>query len=129
MVDAVDKKYKILVVEDDVFMIELLSKELAVSGFDVVIAKNGTEGIKKFEESKPDLLVLDLLLPDMNGFDTLRKVRRSEEGRNVKVIILSNLSETSDIEEGRRLGVNDYLIKANYSLKEIVDRIRAILKG
>lgn len=114
----------ILIIEDDVFMAELLVQELTGAGFKVLVAKNGKDGFSKFKEESPDLIVLDVLLPDQRGFEVLRQIRR-EGGADAKVIILSNLSEEHDKEEARRLGVVDYLVKANTSLPEIIDKIRA----
>ena len=116
-----------LLVEDDVFMIELLVREFTAAGFDVSVAKTGTEGVQKFLEVKPDLILLDLVLPDEKGFEALRKIRRDSYGAMVKVVVLTNLSDTSDIEEGKRLGAIDYLIKANHSLPEIVECVRKAL--
>lgn len=121
------KTPKILVVEDDLFMVDLLARELKKSGFEVVVAKTGSEGVKKFREAKPDLILLDIILPDLNGFDALREIRRLPEGPAVKVVILSNLGDDSDKEEGKRLGARDYLVKANFSLPEIVEKVRAVL--
>ncbi len=121
------KKKKILLVEDDVFMVELLAKDLETAGFEVVVAKNGNEGVKKFEESAPDIVLLDLLLPDQNGFETLRQIRRHPGGPATKVMILSNIAEGPDMEEAKRLGVVEYLIKANFTMQEIVKKIKEAL--
>ena len=120
-------KKHILLVEDDVFMIDLLAHELAAAGFTVTIAKTGKEGVEKYDKVKPDLIVLDILLPDQDGFETLRQIRRKPEGMLAKVIILSNIAEGSNVEEARRLGVLDYLIKANLSLADIIEKIRSVL--
>ena len=120
-------KARLLLVEDDVFMIELLVREFTAAGFDVSIAKTGTEGVAKFFEVKPDLTLLDLVLPDEKRFEALRKIRRDPVGATAKVIVLTNLSDTSDIEEGKRLGAIDYLVKANHSLPEIVECVRKAL--
>jgi CheY-like chemotaxis protein len=122
-----NKKYKILVVEDDVFMVDLLTHELNNAGLDTVVARNGKEGVDKYQESKPDLVLSDLLLPDQKGFDVIRQIRRTPGGPEAKVIILSNLSEEGDIAEGQRLGVNAYLVKANTSLPEIVQKVKEVL--
>lgn len=126
MVDVV-KTPKILVVEDDLFMVDLLVRELEKGGFEVVVAKTGSEGVKKFREVEPDLTLLDIILPDLNGFDALREIRRMPKGPAAKVVILSNLGDESDKEEGKRLGARDYLVKANFSLPEIVDRVKEVL--
>ncbi len=122
------KKPKILLIEDDIFMLELLVQELEGAGFEVGVAKTGQEGLEKFEKTAPDLVLLDISLPDERGFETFRKIRRKPGGPETKVIVLSNLSEANDIEEGRRLGAVDYLTKANFSLPEIIEKIRTHLE-
>lgn len=115
---------KILLVEDDTFMVELLTHEFANAGFEVAVARTGAEGVTKFGEVSPNIVLLDVLLPDQNGFDTLRKIRREPGGPEMKAMFLSNLSEETDIEEAKRLGAIDYLVKANFALPEIVERVR-----
>lgn len=119
-------KKKILVIEDDMFMVELLAQELAHAGFDTTVANTVEEGIEKFKANRPDLVLLDLILPGKGGFEFLRAVRRMPEGAAAKVVIFSNVAEGADIEEGKRLGVVDYLVKANYTLPEIVQKIQKI---
>lgn len=120
----VETSPKILLVEDDTFMVELLTHEFFSAGFQVVVARTGTEGVTKFKEDSPDIVLLDVLLPDQNGFDTLRKIRREPGGPDMKAMFLSNLSEETDIEEAKRLGAIDYLVKANFALPEIVERVK-----
>ena len=122
-----EKKTKILLIEDDLFMSDILTQALERSGFQAIGAKNGAEGLKEFQETRPALILLDLLLPDENGLDTLRKIRRCEGGADVKVIVLSNLSRESNFEEAKRLGAADYMVKVNFSLDEIIDKIRSVL--
>ena len=121
------QKKKVLLVEDDVFMIELLAKDLKQAGLEVITVTTGSEGVKRFEEIKPDLILLDLLLPDQSGFDTLRKIRRDPVGRATKVMILSNIAEGPDMDEAKRLGVIEYLVKANFTLPEIVKKVQEVL--
>ncbi len=118
---------KILIVEDDPFMIELLSLELQKAGFALTVAKTGRECVASVINSKPDLILLDLLLPDQNGFEALREIRRMPEGPKIKVIVLSNMSETPDLEEAKLLGTVDYLVKTNFTLSDIVERIKQAL--
>lgn len=122
-------KQKILLIEDDIFIIELLAKELTRGGFEVLIAKTGAEGKEKFRQGKPDLIVLDILLPDQNGIETLREIRREPEGPKTKVLVLSNIAEGKYVEDAKRLGAEEYMIKANFSLQEITEKIRALLRG
>lgn len=124
---ADEKKIKILLIEDDVFMSDLLTQALGRAQFDVDAAKTGAEGLQKFQAARPSLVLLDLLLPDENGFETLRKIRRCDGGADVKVVVLSNLSRESNIEEAKRLGAAEYMVKVNFSLDEIVAKIRSVL--
>ena len=115
---------KILLIEDDAFMVELLTHEFTNAGFEVAVARTGAEGVSRFREASPNIVLLDVLLPDQNGFDTLRKIRREPGGPEMKAMFLSNLSEETDIEEAKRLGAIDYLVKANFALPEIVERVK-----
>ena len=124
-----EAKIKILLIEDDIFMSDLLTQALTRAGYEVVGAKSGADGLKIFQEARPRIILLDLLLPDESGFDTLRKIRRCEDGADAKIIILSNLSREQNIEEARRLGAVDYLVKVNFSLDEIIEKVRSVLRG
>lgn len=121
------KKPKVLLVEDDVFMIELLGKELKDAGFDIDVADKGSKAVEKFKEIKPDLILLDILLPDIRGLDVLRQIRSAEGGNDVKVLVLSNIADKEEVEEAKKLGVTDYLVKANFSLTEIREKVRGAL--
>ncbi len=120
------EKKKVLLVEDDIFMADLLGREISGAGFELATAKTGKEAVDKFPTVKPDLILLDLLLPDLNGLEVLRQIRRMEGGPETKVVVLSNLSSERDIEDAKRLGVTNYLVKANTSLPEIVDKLKAV---
>lgn len=122
------RKKKILLIEDDVFMVELLVKDFEAAGFEVIAAKTGAEGLESFEKQKPDVILLDIILPDQGGFEILRQIRRTPEGANVKVLVLSNISESPDIEEAKRLGALEYMVKANLTLPEIIEKVQKCLK-
>ncbi len=116
---------KILIIEDDVFLSELMAKKLIEEGFDVVKAVNGEEGVEMAQKENPDLILLDLILPGMDGFDILEKIKEDPETSSIPVVILSNLGQREDIEKGFDLGADDYLIKAHFTPDEIVERARA----
>jgi len=128
MADA-ETKTKVLLIEDDIFMSNLLLQAIDRAGFEVIGVKTGADGLKKFQEARPRVILLDLLLPDENGLETLRKIRRCEGGADARVIVLSNLSREQNAEAARRLGAVDYLVKVNFSLDEIIEKIRAVLRG
>lgn len=121
-------KEKILIVEDDVFLGDLMSKKLQQEGFEVIHAVDGHEGMKKAKQEQPGLILLDLILPKMDGFEVLKKIKDTVETEEIPVIILSNLGQKEDVERGFDLGADDYLIKAHFTPDEIIKRVRAPLK-
>lgn len=121
---------KILIVEDDKFLRELLESKLRKEkDFTIVTAKDGEEGLQKAREEDPDLIILDLILPGLNGFEVLEKIKSSTAIADIKVIVLSNLGQKEDIDRAMKLGAEDYLIKAHFTLEEIIKKIRENLKA
>lgn len=120
---------KILVIEDDPLLRSLCSKKLSLEGFEVDAAVDSQQGLEKIEKGKFDLILLDLVLPGMSGFDVLKIVKANPDKKiaQTPVIILSNLGQDSDIAKGKELGATDYLIKATTTTDEIVEKIRKIL--
>ncbi len=121
------KGFRILLVEDDNFLRDLIYHKMTKEGFNVEQGLDGEDGLKKAIELKPHLILLDLILPGMDGFEVLKKIREDETVKNVPVIILSNLGQKDDIEKGMKLGATDYLIKAHNTPGEIIDKVRQIL--
>jgi len=119
---------KILIIEDDKFLRQLIVQKLAKEGYEIVEAIDGEEGIKKIQEKNPDLVLLDLILPGIDGFEVLSQMKKNEELTKVPVIILSNLGQQEDVKRGLNLGAVDYLIKAHFTPGEIVEKIRKALK-
>ena len=120
--------HKILIIEDDKFVRELIFQKLTEEKFEVVAAKDGEEGVEKTESEKPDLVLLDLILPGVDGFEVLSRIRRNPLTEKVPIVVLSNLGDKGDVDRGIKLGANDYLIKAHFTPKEIVEKVRNILK-
>ena len=119
---------KILIVEDDKFLRELITQKLIKEDFEVSEAVDGEEGIKKIKEEKPDLILLDLILPGIDGFEVLSQMKKESTLTSIPVIILSNLGQKDDVEKGLKMGAVDYLIKAHFTPGEIIDKIKAALK-
>lgn len=124
-VPAGDKK-KVLWVEDDKLIGTILAKKLVASGFDLFHAKSGEEAVESLRQIMPDVIVLDLLLPGMNGFDILQFLKGETRFARVPILILSNLSKQSDMERARLLGARKFLVKAAVSLDQIVAEIWAL---
>lgn len=118
---------KILVIEDDKFLRELIVQKLLKEGYEVIEGLNGEEGVKKLSEEKPDLALLDLILPGIDGFEVLNQAKQNPETASIPVLILSNLGSQEDIERGLKLGATDFLIKAHFTPGEIVTKIKTIL--
>lgn len=121
---------KVLIVEDDKFLSELISTKLDKEGFNIALAGDGETGLKKAEEFKPEIVLLDIMLPGMDGFEVLEKLKAHADSdvKKIPVIILSNFGQESKVERGLQLGAVDYLVKANFTTGEIVAKIKEILK-
>ena len=119
---------KILIVEDDKFLRDLISKKLVAEDFEISSATDGTEALNVVGQEKPDLILLDIILPGINGFDVLKQLKDDARFSKIPVIILSNLSQTEDVKKGVELGAVDFLIKAHFTPTEIVEKIKQILK-
>jgi DNA-binding response OmpR family regulator len=118
----------ILLVEDDEFLRGLISKKLMSEGFSISAAKNGEECVKKAKEEKPGLILLDMILPLMDGFEVLAKMKDDEATKSIPVIVLSNLDQKDDIDKALKLGATDYLIKAQFTPDEIAAKVKNILE-
>jgi len=119
---------KILWVEDDKLISTILKKKFVSSGINVIHAINGEEALAQLKDIVPDLIILDITLPGMDGFEILQKAHMDERMKGVPTLILSNLSRSSDFEKAKMLGATKYLIKASSSLDQIVAEVQALLK-
>lgn len=121
-----DKKVKILLVEDDAFLRDIIFKKLTKEGFDVVEAEDGEKALIKADEGGFDIILLDIILPTINGFEVLEKIKSSskKEVSKTPVIMLSNLGQEDDIQKALSLGADNYLVKAHFTTEEIVKKIK-----
>jgi len=119
---------KILIIEDDKFLRELIVQKLTKEGYETSEAVDGEQGIKKVKEEKPDIVLLDLILPGIDGFEVLSQKKEDPSVAQIPVIILSNLGQKEDVERGLKLGAVDYLIKAHFTPGEIIEKIKNALK-
>ena len=122
------KKYKILLVEDDKFITKAYVDGLSRTGFVVTAASDGNQALIALKQDKPDLVLLDLIMPEKNGFETLAEIKADESLKDIPVVVVSNLGQDSDIVEAKKLGAIDYLIKSDYSIDEVAKKIRQYLK-
>src|SRR3989344_61353 len=109
-----EKKTKILIVEDEEILLTALSEELNQEGFEVVGAHDGMEGVEKTTSEKPDLILMDLVMPRLDGIGALKQIKENPEVKDIPVVILTNLSDYDKVSDALSLGAMDYLVKANY---------------
>ncbi len=121
-------KKKVLVIEDDKSMQGIYKTKLQQEGYEVIQALDGEEGVKKSKTEKPDLIILDLILPKIDGFEVLKKIKANKKTSGISVIILSNLGQKEDLEKGLALGADDYLIKAMHPITDVLLKIRKQLQ-
>ncbi|OGZ17728.1 MAG: hypothetical protein A2Z78_00245 [Candidatus Nealsonbacteria bacterium RBG_13_36_15] len=119
-----NKKPKVLMIEEDRFLRKIYRDKLSRLSFDFLEATNGEEGLNKVIYEKPDVVILDLMLPKKNGFDVLIDIRSNKNTQNIPVIILSNLGQESDIKRALDLGATSYLVKTDISLSGVVDKVK-----
>ena len=122
-----NKKKKILILEDDKFLLKAYEIKFKQSDFDVILATDGISGFELAEKEKPSLIILDLMLPRMNGFEFLKKIKSDEKLKNIPVIVISVLGQKVDQERAIKLGAEKYFIKTDYTLEEIIKNLKNIL--
>jgi len=118
---------KILIIEDDIFLQNLEANKLKKENYEIITASTGDEALEKINEPDIDLILLDLILPGVDGFDVLKAIKETENLKNVPVIVFSNLSEETDIKKAKALGAKDFMVKSNFSLSELSEHIDKIL--
>jgi CheY-like chemotaxis protein len=123
-------KKRIMIVEDDSFVMDIYQTKLEQSGFDVLLAVNGVEAIKKLDKKTdlPDLILLDIVMPYMDGLEVLQKIKENEGLSKIPIILLTNLSQKEEIDQGLKMGASDYLIKSHFTPSEVLEKISNYLK-
>jgi len=116
---------KILIVDDENMILEPLSEKFKDEGFEVETASDGEEGLKKALEFIPDLILLDVVMPRMNGLQMLEKLRAEEKGKNIKVIVFTNVNEVEKVEDAAKSGASEYLVKVEWSLEDLVKKVKS----
>jgi len=122
-----DKKTRVLIVDDDAFLSGIYATKLDIEGFEVITARDGEEGVKVAMKELPDLILMDVLMPKMDGFEALKQIKDDPTTKHIPVIMLTNLGQKEDVEKGLEIGAVDYLIKAHFVPAEAVDKIKKVL--
>ena len=125
MVNA--KEVKILVVDDDPFILDMYVLKFKDTGFQIDTATDGKIGLEKIKSFKPDMVLLDVVMPKMDGFDVIKKLKEENEPRNFKILFLTNFGQKEDVDRGMQLGADGYIIKAHFTPSEVVAKVKEIL--
>ena len=119
---------KILIAEDDQFILKAMTTKLTKEGYEVKIAVDGVQLMDLLKSYIPDLIILDLLMPKKDGFEVVKEVKADPKLKNIPILIASNLGQSSDIQQVLNLGATDYIIKSEFTLESLVQKIKNILK-
>ena len=115
---------KILLVEDEEIMINLLQRKLVKEGYKVLIARDGQEGLEKMRKEKPDLVLLDIIMPKMGGFEVMEEMEKDKELNKIPVIVISNSGQPVELDKAQKLGAKDWLIKTEFDPQEVVEKVK-----
>ena len=114
---------KILIIEDEDILRNLLEEKLKQKGYDVSVAKDGQEGLSVMPKIMPDLILLDIIMPKVNGFEVMEKMQKSPNLKEIPVIIVSNSGQPVEIDRAKKLGVKDWLIKTQFDPQEVIQKV------
>lgn len=120
-------KPRVLLIEDDTLLVNMYKTKFENDGYDILTASDGEEGLELALSEKVDIIILDLMLPKLSGTDLLAKLRKDPKGKNVPVVVLTNLTQEGEAKETLTLGVKEYLIKANLTPSQLVEKIKAYI--
>lgn len=124
-----ERKKKILLVEDDIFVKDIYTKKFGLEGYEIILAENGVEALKKMEEDIPDIILMDIMMPYMDGLEALAKIRENETWKKIPVIMLSNLSDKERIDFAMEKGASECLIKAHFTPAEVAEKVRKLIEN
>lgn len=114
---------KILLIEDEEIMINLLQRKLIKEGYDVSLARDGEEGLKRLREINPDIVLLDIIMPKMGGFEVMEEIARDEELKKIPIMVISNSGQPVELDRAQKLGARDWLIKTEFDPQEVADKV------
>lgn len=123
-----EEKTKILLAEDDLQLIDMYKKKFELEGFEVLLAEDGEKTLTILEQEKPDIVLLDIMMPKVNGIEVLKQVRENPETKDLLVIMLTNLNNESTAEEIYKYGATEYIVKADMTPMQVADKVKEILK-
>jgi len=120
-------KIKVAIIEDDIAIVQMYRTKFETEGYDVSTAADGVSGLELIESFEPDIVLLDLMMPNMNGLDMLSRLRSQPNGRNAKVVVLTNMGDTETATKVFKMAADDYIVKAEMTPKQVAERVKALL--
>jgi len=123
-----NKKAKVLIIEDDSYISDMYRIKLESENFETTVAGDGIAGIKALEKQKPDIILLDIVMPRVDGFSVLKIIEKNPELKKIPVILLTNLGQKENVERGLEMGAVSYIIKAHFTPSEVVEKVKEILR-
>ena len=118
---------KVAIIEDDVAIVQMYRTKFEAEGYEVQTAEDGETGLELIDEFTPDVILLDLMMPNMNGLDMLAKLRQTQAGKGAKVVVLTNMGDTETATKVYKMAADDYIVKAEMTPRQVADRVRALL--
>lgn len=123
-----ESKGKILIIEDDRYISKMYQLKLSLEGYEVQVAENGKQGVDKIKEMMPNIILLDILMPELDGFEVLKIAKSDEATKNIPVLIMSNLGQEDHIQKGMQMGAIGYIVKSQYTPSKVVEKIKETLE-
>lgn len=120
-------KEKILIIEDDRFIAKMYQTKLSLEGYAVEVAENGVQGVEKIKSFEPDLVLLDIIMPEMDGFGVLETIRDDDTINSTSVVVMSNLAQEDHLKRAKALGAKDYIVKSQLTPMDVVKKIKEVL--
>jgi len=114
---------KILLIEDEEIMVDLLQKKLTQEGYKISVARNGEEGLKTVRKIKPDLVLLDIIMPKIGGFEVMEEMAKDKDLKEIPIIIISNSGQPVELDRAQKLGAKDWLVKTEFDPREVLDKV------
>ena len=115
---------KVLIIEDEPIIMDILQKKIKNAGYDVFIARNGAEGLKTIRDLRPDIILLDIIMPMMSGLEVMEEIQKDPELKTIPVIVVSNSGQPVEIDRVKKLGARDWLIKTEFDPQEVIEKIK-----
>ena len=115
---------KILIIEDEEIMYTALERKLKSTGYEVSVAEDGVEGLEKMRKEKPDLILLDIIMPRKGGFEVMEEMQKEEDLKNIPIIVISNSGQPVELDKAKELGAQDWLIKTEFDPQEVIEKVR-----